>query len=57
VLEGELAQHHGVVFRGSGVLSMTDSTLQASVHPGEHGCGIVVLWGVAGWKESKGEGF
>ena len=39
--------------RGSGDLSMMDTTALANVHPGEHGIVTVVLCGGSGWRESS----
>ena len=54
-VHGELALPQGFFSGGGGLLSMMDSRIPATIHPGEHGSGIVVLWGASGWKESTGE--
>ena len=54
-LDGELGRHQSSFSGGGGLLSMMDSRIPATIHPGEHGIVIVVLWRVCGWKESTGE--
>ena len=48
MVHGELARHQGFVSSGGGLLSMSDSRVSATNHPGEHGIGIVVIWGGSG---------
>ena len=52
-VHGELALHQGFFSDGGGLLSTMDSRIPATIHPGEHGSGIVALWGVSVWKESS----
>ena len=52
---GEHARHQGFFSGSGGLLSMLDSRVPATIHPGEHGIGIVLIWGASGWKESTRE--
>ena len=47
-VHGELARHPGFLSGDGGLLSMTNSRVPATNHPGEHGTGIVVIWEALG---------
>ena len=53
---GDLGRHRSVFSGGGSLRLMTDRTLLATVHPGEHDIVTAVLRGASGWRESaRGE--
>ena len=56
-VHGDLGRHRSVSSGGGSLRFMTDRTLLATVHPGEHGIITAVLWGASGWRESTRGGW